>query len=435
MAKLLTWNEMPQSIRDFDANISNNLDSCESKANELSVMVNEILVLLKDADTTLKEDFKEDPQCIDAEKKMFLIYSGFNVVKTSIDHDLISGIIGMGKEVKSTIADIRKKMAEGASWKEASEEEDSQGNKVTKDNDQAKIDAANIYINKMADCAVAEINAIKDAQAGVRLGISLETLKSGELGKYINFSTNFSKTSYLTNYEGISREFGTVGDPDDTVIKPNGVEEKESFFDKLKKLFKKIIEDGKKGAEDYFEFMTLENINSKFSDFKEWLSNLDITKTFPGLSGISDLYHKFTKKVSEVVNVPEDVQEYWDKTVQTVKENSFFEYVKGFWGGAVDKAKSIAPDVVEAVEKIGTDVEQEGVIQTGKNIAKGAVDKLNSLDEGVLGWLSPDSLDINTLIAFEDGAVQLTSADLLGVGDGSLLTTDNDLNDSLFNKE
>ena len=417
MAKLLTWNEMPQSIRDFDANISNNLDSCESKANELSVMVNEILVLLKDADTTLKEDFKEDPQCIDAEKKMFLIYSGFNVVKTSIDHDLISGIIGMGKEVKSTIADIRKKMAEGASWKEASEEEDSQGNKVTKDNDQAKIDAANIYINKMADCAVAEINAIKDAQAGVRLGISLETLKSGELGKYINFSTNFSKTSYLTNYEGISREFGTVGDPDDTVIKPDGVEKKESFFDKLKKLFKKIIEDGKKGAEDYFEFMTLENINNIFSDFKEWLSNLDITKTFPGLSGISDLYHRATQSISQNVDVPQSVQELIDRTVEEKKEKSFFQYARELWGGKV--FKFIGNAVPESVQEVGQDI-ASAVSEKAPEVKE----DLTTVGQTISSL--EDALSENSF-----KAVKSVKNELFGIG--NLLSVDSTLFDQLFN--
>ena len=430
MAKLLSWDELPQSIKDFDANISKNLSNCESKANELSVMVNDILVLLKDADTTLKEDFKDDPQCVDAEKKMFLIYTAFQRVKTSIDNDLISGIIGMGKEVKSTIDDIRSKISEGAGWKEASEEEDSEGNKIVVENDQAKIDAANIYINKLADCAVEEISAIKNAQSSVKLGISLETLKLGELGKYTNYSTTFSKSGFLNNYEGISRVVEDDRELDDSVVElsedtEEDVEEDEGIIAKLRKLINSVIDRAKEAAGSIFGSSDSTDEDSKTS-FTDWITDAAIISTFPELSGITQVYNAVVDDSKEI-NFTKEVKKVAGKLIETIKENNFFEFAKEFWGGAISKVKSVGSDVVETVEDYIDDTSLSSITNTVSTVANDVVDKVTTLGSDILNGLST----ISQSGSWKENVVQALSNELLNVDGESLLSGDDTLIDLL----
>ena len=428
MAKLISWNDLPQSIKDFDANISNNLDSCESKANELSVMVNDILVLLKDADTTLKEDFKEDPQCIDSEKKLYLIYSGFNVVKTSIDNDLISGIIAMGKEVKATINDIRKKIEEGASWKEASEEEDSQGNKVLKENDQAKIDAANKYINKMADCAVEEINAIKNAQASVKLGISLENLTAGELGKYIKFSPSFTKTDFITNYDSINIDYTRVVEPDNTVIKPDDTDS-DGLITKFWKYLKSVVGEAKEDVVDFFEDVKDNTAEENISSFGDWLSDLAIFSTFPGLSGIIQAYNATVDDPSKMIDLPGKIKKDAKQVIQTVEDSDLFKNVQNFWGAfRADPGKAIS-DVVETVDEKIDDLKETPV---GKVVVDAYDNAVDNVVQNAETMIENSSNPLETLRFFYN-PISFVQDGLFGLN--TSLFPDFSFITSLFNKE
>lgn len=193
------------SVKGTQSSVSSSLSSAANKLGEAISLFNKA---------------SSDSKIASLNGGISLAKDGLDRVKSHVEGD-IDALLGDCKGLRSgPIQQILDKIEEGKAWKEASTEKDKDGKLVTKQNDQAKINEANAFIDRMNSKGEAQLDAIAAAINGVSFGVKGNMTLGGSLGASVSYADGYhfngdqwDKDNPETKYEDtpeITEEVKTV---------------------------------------------------------------------------------------------------------------------------------------------------------------------------------------------------------------------------------
>lgn len=187
MAELNSLSQLLEGFKNFyDGEMQSVSGVSSSVASSLSTAAN----TLSDA-MSLFSKASSDSAISSLNGGVALAKEGIERVKSHVEGDIASLLGDAGSLRTGTIQKILDKIEEGKAWKEASTEKDEDGKTITKQNDQAKINEANQYIDRMNSKGEAQLNAMAAAINGVAFGVTGNMTLGGSLGKSTTYADGY----------------------------------------------------------------------------------------------------------------------------------------------------------------------------------------------------------------------------------------------------